>query len=79
MPYGVCKICGCTDTDPCHNPTHGNCWWVDDTQAKVLTVMPAFSEKTLLPSVAHSLTTMVPCVPNVRTTASTASLQANVI
>ena len=31
MPYGVCKKCGCTDTDPCYNPEHGNCWWVDDT------------------------------------------------
>ena len=31
MPYGVCKVCGCTDKDPCHNPTHGMCWWVDDT------------------------------------------------
>lgn len=31
MPYGVCKICGCTDNDPCHNSEHGNCWWVDDT------------------------------------------------
>lgn len=31
MPYGVCKVCGCTDNDPCHNPDYGNCWWVDDT------------------------------------------------
>ena len=31
MAYGVCKVCGCTDNDPCHNPEHGNCWWVDDT------------------------------------------------
>ena len=31
MPYGVCKVCGCTDNDPCHNPAHGNCWWVDDS------------------------------------------------
>lgn len=31
MPYGVCKLCGCTDNDPCHNPLHGNCWWVDET------------------------------------------------
>ena len=31
MPYGVCKVCGCTDTDPCYHPDHGNCWWVDDT------------------------------------------------
>lgn len=31
MPYGVCRICGCTDNDPCYNPMHGNCWWVDET------------------------------------------------
>jgi hypothetical protein len=31
MPYGICKVCGCTDNDPCFNPEHGNCWWVDDT------------------------------------------------
>lgn len=31
MPYGTCKICGCTDHDPCYNPLHGNCYWVDDT------------------------------------------------
>ena len=31
MPYGVCKVCGCTDNDPCHNPAHGNCWWVDES------------------------------------------------
>ena len=31
MAYGVCKVCGCTDNDPCHNPEYGNCWWVDDT------------------------------------------------
>lgn len=29
--YGVCKKCGCTDNDPCFNPIHGNCWWVDDS------------------------------------------------
>lgn len=29
--YGVCKICGCTDTHACHSPIFGNCWWVDDT------------------------------------------------
>lgn len=28
--YGVCKICGCTENDPCYNPDHGFCWWVDD-------------------------------------------------
>lgn len=31
MPYGVCRVCGCTDNDPCLNPEYGNCWWVDDT------------------------------------------------
>lgn len=27
--YGVCKICGCTDNDPCFNEDYGTCWWVD--------------------------------------------------
>lgn len=31
MPRGVCKVCGCTDLDPCFNPQHGCCWWVDDS------------------------------------------------
>ena len=31
MARGFCKICGCTDNDPCFNPQHGNCWWADDT------------------------------------------------
>lgn len=31
MPYGVCKICGCTENDPCYHPDYGTCWWVDDT------------------------------------------------
>lgn len=31
MPYGICEVCGCTDNDPCSNPEHGNCWWVDET------------------------------------------------
>lgn len=31
MPYGICKVCGCTDHNPCYNPSHGTCWWVDDT------------------------------------------------
>lgn len=29
--YGVCKICGCRDDDPCFHPDWGMCWWVDDT------------------------------------------------
>lgn len=28
---GTCRICGCTDDDPCHNPNFGNCWWADDS------------------------------------------------
>ena len=31
MAYGICKVCGCTDNDPCFNPEHGHCWWVDDS------------------------------------------------
>ena len=23
-----CKICGCTETDPCYHPELGLCWWV---------------------------------------------------
>lgn len=30
MAYGVCKVCGCTDNDPCSNPRHGFCWWTDE-------------------------------------------------
>lgn len=29
---GTCRVCGCTDGHACTNPTHGNCWWVDDTE-----------------------------------------------
>lgn len=29
--YGVCKVCGCTDDDPCFHPDYGFCWWVDET------------------------------------------------
>lgn len=29
--YGVCKICGCTENDPCYHPDWGDCWWVDDS------------------------------------------------
>lgn len=28
---GVCKVCGCTEMDPCFNPDYGCCWWVDDS------------------------------------------------
>ena len=31
MPYGICKICGCTNSRACYHPEHGFCWWVDDT------------------------------------------------
>lgn len=29
--YGVCKICGCTEKDPCFHPDWGMCWWVNTT------------------------------------------------
>ncbi len=28
---GVCRICGCTEENPCFHPEHDNCSWVDDT------------------------------------------------
>lgn len=31
LKYGVCQNCGCTDNNPCYNPSAGYCWWVDDT------------------------------------------------
>lgn len=31
LKYGVCRICGCTDDNPCNNPEVGNCWWADET------------------------------------------------
>ncbi len=27
---GVCRVCGCTEDNPCEHPDHGTCWWVDD-------------------------------------------------
>ena len=30
--YGVCKVCGCTEKDPCYHPDWGCCWWADDTE-----------------------------------------------
>lgn len=27
---GICRICGCTENDPCFHPAHGTCWWADD-------------------------------------------------
>ena len=29
---GICKVCGCTDDDPCWNPVNGTCWWADEEQ-----------------------------------------------
>lgn len=29
---GICRICGCTMDNACSSPTHGNCWWVDETE-----------------------------------------------
>lgn len=29
---GTCRVCGCTATRACTNPTHGKCWWVDETE-----------------------------------------------
>jgi hypothetical protein len=25
---GICKICGCTDTNACVHPELGPCWWL---------------------------------------------------
>ena len=30
---GVCRVCGCTEHDPCYNPSHGYCWWHDAEMA----------------------------------------------
>lgn len=29
---GVCKQCGCTESDGCHHPLHGSCYWVDENE-----------------------------------------------
>ena len=29
---GVCRICGCTFSNPCYHPVHGYCWWADDAR-----------------------------------------------
>lgn len=29
--YGVCRVCGCTQHDPCFNPDHGYCGWADSS------------------------------------------------
>ena len=28
---GVCQVCGCTEDNPCFNPKHGYCSWVDES------------------------------------------------
>lgn len=27
---GVCRVCGCTENDPCYHPDYGTCWWADE-------------------------------------------------
>lgn len=27
---GICRVCGCTENDPCYHPDHGTCWWDDE-------------------------------------------------
>ena len=27
---GICRICGCTESNPCYHPEHGTCWWSDN-------------------------------------------------
>ena len=27
---GICRVCGCTENDPCFHPDYGTCWWGDD-------------------------------------------------
>ena len=29
---GVCRVCGCTEENPCFNPKYGYCTWADNTQ-----------------------------------------------
>lgn len=29
---GICRVCGCTEHDPCFHPNYGTCWWVDEEQ-----------------------------------------------
>ena len=43
LKKGVCRICGCTEDDPCHNPNIGNCWWADESQ----TICSHCSDKTI--------------------------------
>lgn len=29
---GICRICGCTENDPCFNPKRGFCRWADESR-----------------------------------------------
>ena len=29
---GICRVCGCSEDNPCFNPKHGYCGWADETQ-----------------------------------------------
>lgn len=29
---GKCRVCGCTNDDPCFHPDHGCCWWADEAE-----------------------------------------------
>lgn len=40
---GVCRICGCTESNPCYHPIYGYCWWVDENH----TLCSHCAEKTL--------------------------------
>lgn len=31
LKSGICRVCGCTDHNPCYNPNVGTCWWVDES------------------------------------------------
>lgn len=26
---GICKVCGCSQYNPCYHPQYGFCWWAD--------------------------------------------------
>ncbi|MDR1981351.1 MAG: hypothetical protein LBQ39_07020 [Tannerellaceae bacterium] len=29
---GVCRVCGCTEYDPCYHPDYGSCWWNNEEE-----------------------------------------------
>lgn len=29
---GKCRVCGCTNENPCFHPDHGFCWWADEAE-----------------------------------------------